>query len=222
VRYRPAGSHQAVGGDWYDACSQPDGSTTLVIGDVVGHDAEATAAMSQARSMLRALAHDRPGSPAHILGRLDRVLTALQVGRMATALLARVEPGHGEPAHGGAGTGRSRMRWSSAGHVPPLLLRRDGEVRVLDRPPDRLLRAGWTGPRRDHEVPLAAGDTVLLVTDGPAEKGRCDIDRGLDRLAAVLAELVGRPVEELCDAVLDRILTRRADDDVALLALRCP
>ena len=84
--------YQEVGGDWYDAFVEPDGATALVIGDVVGHDVEATAAMSQVRSMLRALANDRPGSPAHILARLDRVLTGLVVDTMATALLARVEP----------------------------------------------------------------------------------------------------------------------------------
>src|SRR5215210_5295218 len=45
VRYRPAGAYQQVGGDWYDAFTQPDGATLLVIGDVVGHDVEAAAAM---------------------------------------------------------------------------------------------------------------------------------------------------------------------------------
>jgi phosphoserine phosphatase RsbU/P len=212
VRYRPAAVHQAVGGDWYDAFAQPDGATSLVIGDVVGHNVEATAAMSQIRSMLRALAQDRPGSPAGILTRLDRVLTGLHVDKMATALVARVEP----PAEPGI---RS-LRWASAGHVPPLVLRSGGGVQVLTTPPERLLGTGWTGKRHDHQLRLQPGDTMLLVTDGLIEHGRCDVDAGLARLTAVLAELTDLPVEQLCDRLLDRIVDGRADDDIALLAVR--
>ena len=60
VRYRPAAAHQQVGGDWYDAFGQPDGGALLVIGDVVGHNVDAAAAMGQIRSILRGIAYDRP------------------------------------------------------------------------------------------------------------------------------------------------------------------
>src|SRR5206468_7761847 len=59
VRYRPAAVYQQVGGDWYDAFDQPDGATLLVIGDVVGHNVDAAAAMGQIRSILRGIAFDR-------------------------------------------------------------------------------------------------------------------------------------------------------------------
>ncbi|WP_368073872.1 SpoIIE family protein phosphatase [Blastococcus mobilis] len=52
----------------------------LVIGDVVGHNVDAAAAMGQIRSILRGIAYDRPESPAQILTRVDRVLTGLKVG----------------------------------------------------------------------------------------------------------------------------------------------
>jgi sigma-B regulation protein RsbU (phosphoserine phosphatase) len=212
VRYRPAASHQAVGGDWYDCFQQPDGATELVIGDVVGHSVEAAAAMGQLRSMLRALAYDRPASPALTLSRLDRVLAGLHVDALASALIARVGPPDGQAAR--------TMHWSSAGHVPPLVLRREGRVEVLDRPPQRLLGTGWTGERVDHEVALLPGDTVLLVTDGLVEHGRYDIDRGMARLTGVLAQLRDAPVEELCDRLLGQVLAGRTEDDVAVLALR--
>jgi serine phosphatase RsbU (regulator of sigma subunit) len=211
VRYLPAASHQAVGGDWFDSFVLPGGGLALVIGDVVGHNVAATAAMSQIRSMLRAVACDRPGSPADVLGRLDRVLTDLGVDKLATALLARVEPPDGQ---------RSRtLCWSSAGHVPPLLLRPHGRVTVLATPPQRLLGTGWTGRRTDHQRRLAPGDTVLLATDGLLEHGRCDLDTGMARLTAVLGRLAGAPVEELCDRLVSDIVTGTADDDIALLAL---
>jgi len=56
VRYTPAAEAARVGGDWYDAFLQPSGGMMLVIGDVVGHDTTAAAAMGQLRSLLRGIA----------------------------------------------------------------------------------------------------------------------------------------------------------------------
>ena len=216
VRYRPAASYQQVGGDWYDAFQQPDGATMLVIGDVVGHNIDAAAAMGQIRSILRGIAYDRPESPARVLTRVDRVLTGLTIGTLATALVARIE----QPPDL-AGEGLRRLRWSSAGHLPPLLQSADGTVRPLDSSPDRLLGADSTGERRDHDALLQPGDTVVFYTDGLIEHGRTGIDEGITRLIDHLAELAGQPLEKLCDLLLDRIAPGRADDDIAILAVRC-
>jgi serine phosphatase RsbU (regulator of sigma subunit) len=215
VRYRPAASHQQVGGDWYDAFPQPDGATLLVIGDVVGHNVDAAAAMGQIRSILRGIAYARPETPAQVLTRVDRVLTGLHLGTLATALVARLEA-PAAPTTPGLRT----LRWSSAGHLPPLLLRTDGTVHPLDNPPERLLGAGATRPRTDHEVDLHPGDTVVFYTDGLIEYGRTGIDEGITRLTAHLAELADLPLEKICDQLLDRIAPGRADDDIAILAVR--
>jgi serine phosphatase RsbU (regulator of sigma subunit) len=216
VRYRPASAHALVGGDFYDAFTQPDGATLLVVGDVAGHSVEAAAAMSQLRSAVRTLAYDSPDSPGRTLTRVDRVLTGLGFGTLATALVARIE----QPVEQ-ARAGLRTLRWSSAGHLPPLLLHLDGTVDLLDTTPERLLGVDEPTVRTDHEATLQPGDTVLLVTDGLVEHGRGDIDTGLARLTGVLTELADVPVDELCDRLLDRILPGRADDDIALLAVRC-
>ena len=216
VRYRPASAHALVGGDFYDAFRQPDGATLLVVGDVAGHSVEAAAAMSQLRSTIRTLAYDRPGSPAQTLSRADRVLSGLGFGTLATALLARIE----QPAEQ-AGTGLRTLRWSSAGHVPPLLLHPGGAVSVLDSHPERLLGADEPTVRTDHEATLHPGDTLLLVTDGLVEHGRVDLDTGMARLIGVLTGSAEVPVDELCDRVIERVVPGRADDDIALLAVRC-
>jgi phosphoserine phosphatase RsbU/P len=216
VRYRPAAAYQQVGGDWYDAFIQPDGATLLVIGDVVGHDVDAAAAMGQIRSILRGIAYDRPETPAQVLTRVDAVLTGLRIDTLATALVARLE----QPADLAA-RGLRRLRWSSAGHLPPLLLCPDGSLRPLDTRPERLLGAEFPRPRTDHEALLRPGDTVLLYTDGLVEHGRTGIDEGITRLSGQLAELVDVPLEKLCDQLLDRIVPGRADDDIAVLAVRC-
>ncbi|MCW2677331.1 MAG: putative sensor protein, partial [Modestobacter sp.] len=69
VRYRPATQGISIGGDWYDAFLQPDGSSVLVIGDVMGHDLEAAAAMAQLKTLVRAIAYDRQDEPAGVLRR---------------------------------------------------------------------------------------------------------------------------------------------------------
>jgi phosphoserine phosphatase RsbU/P len=216
VRYRPATAHALVGGDFYDAFTQPDGATLLVVGDVAGHSVEAAAAMSQLRSALRTLAYDRPDSPAETLGRVDRVLTGLHFGTLATALVARLEQTEEQRREG-----LRTLRWSSAGHLPPLVLRVADGVELLEATPERLLGADEPSTRTNHTTTLYPGDTVLLVTDGLVEHGRTDIDSGLERIRAVLTEVGGDPVDLLCDRLLDRILTGPAEDDVAILAVRC-
>src|SRR5581483_2949843 len=62
--YRPATTPGHLGGDWYDALLVPDRACAAVIGDVVGHDLHAAAAMAQIRNMLRALLYDQRTSPS--------------------------------------------------------------------------------------------------------------------------------------------------------------
>ncbi len=215
VRYQPASQNMYVGGDWYDAF-QHDGATLLVIGDVVGHNVDAAAAMGQVRSITRGIAFDRREEPAQLLARVDDVLTGLHIGTLATALIARLDPPV-DPADEGV----RALRWSSAGHLPPLLLRPGGSTEVLATTPETLLGTESRHPRSDHQVLLHPGDTVLFYTDGLVEQGRIDIDDGIDRLAALLTELGHLPVEELADGLLARIVTDSAEDDVAVIALRC-
>jgi len=215
VRYRPASRHSVVGGDFYDAFLQPDGAMLVVVGDVAGHSVDATAAMSELRSTVRALAYDHGDGPAATLQRTDRALTGLGFDTLATVLVASLE----RPPAAGADEPWT-MCWSSAGHPPPLLLRADGGVEVLERPAERLLGTGVPTPRSDHLLELHPGDAVVLYTDGLLEHQRTGIDEGLQRLSSVLADLAGRPATEICDEVLDRVVTGPAADDVALLVVR--
>jgi serine phosphatase RsbU (regulator of sigma subunit) len=216
VRYQPAATNMHVGGDWYDAFQQPDGATLMVIGDVVGHNVDAAAAMGQIRSVVRGIAYDRQEEPARILVRVDEVLSGLRIGTLATALIARLEQTPEQE--------RLRLRtlrWSSAGHLPPLVLRAAGGTELLDSRPETLLGTGVARPRSDHLATLHDGDTVVFYTDGLVEHGRTSIDEGLDRLAGLVEEQRGRPLEALCDGLLARLVRNRPDDDVALVVVRC-
>ncbi len=216
VRYRPAAAAAQVGGDWYDAFLQPDGATVLVIGDVMGHDIEAAAAMSQVRSLLRGIAYYSGEAPAAVLAGLDAAMAGLAVGTTATAVVARLEQDEDERRRD-----VTRLRWSNAGHPPPMLLTPDGTVTALSGlGHDLLLGIDPHLPRIDEEVALDRGSTVLLYTDGLVERRDQDYDHGLLRLREAMSELAKESLDELCDGVLARLLPERAEDDVALVAVR--
>jgi PAS domain S-box-containing protein len=215
VRYQPAAHEAQVGGDWYDAFLQPDGATMLVIGDVVGHDSDAAAAMGQLRGLLRALAWDNDEPPAATLTRAERAAEGLAVASLATAILARVERHPDVPV-----AGRRVLRWSNAGHVPPLLLAPDGSTTLLDTRPDLMLGVDATTPRHDHVLDLEERHTLLLVTDGLVERRGTDLDAGMARLRKALRDLGDVPLEDLLDTVLARLVPRAGEDDVAIVAVR--
>lgn len=224
VRYVPAASAAQVGGDWYDAFVQPDGATVLVIGDVMGHDRHAAAAMSQVRTLLRGIGATSGGTPAQMLTALDTTMERLRVEAMASAVVLRLEQGAEDRA-----AGRTTLRWTNAGHLPPLLVTPDGTVRELRTEPELVLGVTAGGGRTDAQVPVPRGSTVLLFTDGLVERRGEHLQDGLDRLAELVARLVPEARRRagehavldaawLADAVLSRGTAGDApDDDIALL-----
>ena len=216
ARYVPAARAAQVGGDWYDAFLQPDGATMLVIGDVVGHDTAAAAAMGQVRGLLRGIAYTTEQGPADVLTRLDQAIEGLQIGTNATAVVARLEQTEQE-RHAGV----THLRWSNAGHPPPMVLDPDGSVRILSgSEADLLLGLDPTSPRGELRVTLGRGSTVLLYTDGLVERRGQNLDEGIERLRTSLAELRHLPLDELCDQLLDTLLPSVREDDVAVVAVR--
>jgi serine phosphatase RsbU (regulator of sigma subunit) len=228
VRYHPAAEAAQVGGDWYDAFIQPDGATSIVIGDVVGHDTASAAAMGQLRNILRGIAVTTNTSPADLLRQVDTAMARLGIETTATVAVARFEQTEQEREQG-----VTRMRWSNAGHPPPIVIAHPDHnppvsygptsAHVLWGPDSNLLLGLDPNYRRDETaVTLERGSTVLLYTDGLVERRGELIDIGIDKLTGIFNELVeaGFPLEDLCDELLRRMLPAKPDDDVALIAVR--
>ncbi|MEU2284080.1 SpoIIE family protein phosphatase [Streptomyces sp. NPDC013178] len=209
ARYLPATYGLNIGGDWYDAFRQPDGSLITVIGDVTGHGLHAAVMMSQLRTALRAYAVDG-GSPGVLLTRLHTFLHHLQPDLYATAVIARFQPG--EPV----------LTWAAAGHPPPVLREPDGRVRTLDAKPGAMLGIPLRQEIADHTVPLVPGSTLALYTDGLVERRAQGIDPGIERLAAALGgfrtEELDADLDGSAERILDPMLSdSERDDDVCLL-----
>lgn len=208
ARYRPANEAVQIGGDWYDAFMQHDGRSVLVIGDVVGHDITAAAAMGQLRSILRGVAVATGASPAELMSQVDHALGTLRMTTIATALVVRSEPVD-------AGSGTVRVTWSNAGHPPPLVCDADGTVRQLDGH-DLLLGVEPDAPRHEQTAELAPGATLLMFTDGLVERRGEGIDDGLARLREVFGHVHALPLA----ALIASLLPQDHEDDIAILAAR--
>jgi serine phosphatase RsbU (regulator of sigma subunit)/PAS domain-containing protein/anti-sigma regulatory factor (Ser/Thr protein kinase) len=226
-RYLPAGSHVAVGGDWFDVIRLSGSRVGLVVGDVVGHGTHAAATMGRLRTAVRTLA-DLDLPPDELLTRLDDVVTRLVAEEgtspddgaitdlTATCLYAVYDPV------------TRHASLARAGHPYPALVSPDGVATFLDLPAGPPLGLGGL-PFEAVELDLPEGSLLVLYTDGLIESRHRDIQTRLDELLAVLT-MTHRPVadtadaapvlESVCDTMIKTMLTDRPTDDVAFLLAR--
>lgn len=201
----------AGSGDWYDGFPLPDDASALIIGDVIGHDAQAAVTMSQLRNMLRALACDRQDPPSDILRRLDLISDTLYPGHVASCIHARLEASR---------HGRWHLHFSNAGHPPPLLVERDGDTSYLDDSHVLLLGVDTAQSRSDHEEILAPAATLLLCTDGLIERPGENVEDRLHRLREDAAAHARESLSIFCDEILADFGTGSTDDIASPYA--CP
>ncbi|MEW1720827.1 SpoIIE family protein phosphatase [Streptomyces sp. NPDC093109] len=225
-RYLPAGSRAGVGGDWFDVIPLSGNRVALVVGDVVGHGIHASASMGRLRTAVRTLADvDLP--PDELLTHLDDLVSHLAdddsyaaaaetTGELgATCLYAVYDPVS------------RRCAMASAGHLPPALRLPDGTVELFDIVAGPPLGIGGV-PFEVTERELPEGSVLALCTDGLIGGPDRDVEAGLERLRAVLAERPAegpaaedfQSLEALCDRVMTRLLPGRPTDDAALLVTR--
>jgi PAS domain-containing protein len=215
VRYVAAAEEAQVGGDWYDAFLQEDGSTVLVIGDVMGHDNRAAAAMGQVRALLRGIGYTTGTGPAEMLSRLDAAIEGLRVQTTATGLVVQVDPREA------GDTGPATLCWSNAGHPPAIVVPPGGGSVVLETDePDLLLGVLAHIDRQESQAVLEPGGTLLLYTDGLIERRGESLDEGLTALKSAIDRFSDLPLPQMCDQVLAELLPDELDDDVAVVAVR--
>nr|WP_255426359.1 SpoIIE family protein phosphatase [Pseudonocardia sp. C8] len=218
ARYLVGTDGNQVGGDWYDVLPLPDGSVGAAVGDVVGHDLSAAAAMGQLRGVLRSYAWGGDG-PGSVLDRCDQLVQGLDIAAMATAVYARLEP----PAVDGSRV----LTYANAGHPAPLLVEPGGPLVRLDAHHSPMLGAvpefgRADGARRDEaSVTCAPGSLLVFYTDGLTDILGEDADA---RAALIERTVEGMPRDADPESVVERLLEvclpDRLVDDIALLAIR--
>ncbi|MGB8963351.1 MAG: SpoIIE family protein phosphatase, partial [Pseudonocardiaceae bacterium] len=203
VRYEPAVNHLAVGGDWYDIVELGGDRVGVAVGDCVGHGLAAAAVMGQLRTASRTLLLENH-TAAEVLSALDGVAALIPGARCTTVYCAIIDRGTGEVSYG------------CAGHLPAVVARGDGHTELLDDARSvPLATAEMVRPQAT--TMLAAGDTVLLYTDGLVERRRCSLDDGIDRARKVLAETRDLAPAVIAERLAEHLLGDGHDDDVAYL-----
>jgi phosphoserine phosphatase RsbU/P len=223
AQYLPASTGSDVGGDFYDvyrldAPTAGPGRWLVAIGDVCGTGAAAAARTGMVRDVLRVLL--REGRPLiRAVELLNEVMLEagdpLKFATLAAAVVTMRGPDRPSAPV-------LDVQLVLAGHLQPVLVRPDGRVELLGRHGT----AVGLVERLDltcSTYTLAAGDALLLYTDGVTERRRGDEQFGTERLLRASAAAAGRPAARLLTAVrgaLDRFTADPGDDDIAMLALR--
>lgn len=209
VRYRPAVSALNVCGDWYDLVELPGEQMAVAVGDVVGHGLAAAGVMGQLRSALSA-AMRVSTSPARALDVLGLYARSVKGAESTTSVSVRID------------WDSFTLTYSSAGHLPPALLRSDGTVVFLDQATDPPLAARVEHmPRPEARQDFTSGESLVLYTDGLIERRHEDIDDSLARLTHTLISHRTLRPEKLADALLTDLVPKGgATDDTALVVLR--
>jgi sigma-B regulation protein RsbU (phosphoserine phosphatase) len=210
--YRPAGSGDEIGGDFYDIFELAEGDWVFAIGDVCGKGVHAAVVTAVARHTIRAAAV-RGGDLSEVLQTLNEVLLREESQRFCTAALVRTR------TRGGTVTASI----TSAGH-PLALLARPGVAAVNVGAIGTLLGVLREPTFANTDVPLRSGDRVVLFTDGVTEARRDREFFGDSRLR----EAIGRhdePAAVTAGRILQSVLDfQRGNprDDIVVMVLRVP
>jgi anti-sigma regulatory factor (Ser/Thr protein kinase) len=217
TRYVAGSPEVDVGGDWFDVTDLGAGRFGIGVGDVSGRGLPAAAVMGQARAAMRAAAHAALG-PGDLLGLLDTHVAELVAPQLESG--ARLPPRFATAVYGVLEPFDETLRLASAGHPPVLVRGPDGKVRMVSAPPGPPLGLG-IGPFEELVTPFPPGSLIAAFTDGLVESRDVDLELGMSRIAACMADAAPTvDLEELADSLLTAAGADRAADDVALLLVR--
>jgi serine phosphatase RsbU (regulator of sigma subunit)/CHASE1-domain containing sensor protein/anti-sigma regulatory factor (Ser/Thr protein kinase) len=208
-RYQPA---REVGGDFYDFLRLDDGRVGLVIGDVSGKGIAAALVMANTQSVLRAVARRGNVAPGRVLAEANEVLYAyIPSGTFVTCFYGVLDLENG------------RLVYANAGHDPPYSQRGGDEQELRARGMPLGLMPDM--PYEEKEAVLAAGDDLLLYSDGLVEAHDTKGDMfGFPRLRRLIMAQSTGSGEELIDVLLAELTSftgtdAEQEDDITLVTL---
>ena len=186
---------QATGGDYFDYVAMADGCLGIVVADVTGHGVGPALLMAETRAYLRTLAMNATDVGEILTGTHRALADDVDLERYVTLLLAKLDP-------------RSQsLSYASAGHPTGYVLEASGAVKALLKPTGVPFGAPLKAPyAAAPPIPLAAGDIVLLVTDGIEEATSPDNQFfGAQRILDVVRSHTRNTAQEILQALEDAV-----------------
>lgn len=208
---------RAVGGDFYDLAEMGSGRLFFAVGDVAGKGIPAALFMAMTKAQLSAGVAAGDGDLGHLLSRMSTELERQNTEQLFVTAFVGV-----------ADMQQERLWYCSAGHVVPTLIDARGHVHPLDdaQGPPLCALDGFRYQQRSR--PWAAGDALVVVTDGVTEvqdaQGQClGSQRLMQRLASRGPGLTARQLaQEVRNLVREHGGREEPDDDLTVLCLRRP
>jgi serine phosphatase RsbU (regulator of sigma subunit) len=199
-----------VGGDLYDYAARSDGGLTFVVADVAGKGTSAALLTAVVQGLFAAEADGEKG-PAEVIASVNRILCRRGIAaRFVTAFYGEIAADR-------------TLRYCNAGHNPPFLIRSGGLKRLHDG--GTVMGLFHDCDFRTGEVPMAAGDTLVLFSDGVTEAENTAGDEfGDDQLRQCLDGAAQRSAIEIVESVRQSLAEfcggATARDDVTIMALK--
>ncbi len=201
---------RVVGGDYFDIYAFSESKLAMSIADVSGKGMSAALLMSNLQAALKATASEAV-PPEQLCAKVNRIICG------------NVSPGKFITAFYGLLDGSSnRLVYTNAGHNAPILTHRDGSWQRLGEGGAPLgLFPDWSYGR--GEVQFAAGDRLVLFTDGVTEvSSAAGEEFGEERLVKVLLENRHLSAPELQERILAEVAKfsgGRFEDDATLVVV---
>jgi anti-sigma regulatory factor (Ser/Thr protein kinase) len=185
----------------------------LCIGDVSGKGVPAALLMAVTKTLIKSFA-TQSHPPGEVVTHVNEELSRDNESAMfVTAFISQLNLATGE------------LRYTNAGHNPPLVRRAGGVVERLGSRHGAVLGAAEGVTYGESAVMLAPGDTIVLFTDGVTEA--LDTSEQLfteQRLQQVLRDQGDGSAKEVATAVMGAVDTfaygAEQADDITLLSLR--
>ncbi len=201
-----------LGGDCYDFVPLPHNRLALAVGDASGKGLAAALMISNVQSSLRTAASFAESDVVAVLGAVNRqVYTSSLADRYATLF------------YGVFDGGKRTLRYSNAGHNPPMVIRRDQPVVWLETggPPVGMF-SNFT--YEESEVQLEPGDLIVAYTDGVIEAvNPAGEEWGVEGLRRAATGSKAYHADDLVEAIfasMDEFSRGRQTDDATVIVLR--
>jgi len=203
---------RTVGGDYYDYLTFPDGRIAVLVGDVAGKGMPASLLMSSLQARVKVLFEDGDDL-AHKITRLNKSTSAsCPDNRFITFFMMIADPNSGE------------ITFTNAGHNPPMLIRDNGTLELLEGG-GMILGIMPMAKYTEATVKMEPGDILILYSDGVTEAvNPVDEDFGEARLTEFVNSMKDRPAAAIMNAIHAEV-TRFADtapqaDDITVVVVK--
>ncbi len=201
-----------VAGDFYDFFFVNENTLMIVMADVSGKGIPAAMIMAVTRTIIRNLANTGE-SPARILEEANNLL-----------IESRTQPIFVTIFLGCYDIVSGTLNFANAGHHPAYIINQQGEINSTGDATGTIVGMLDEAKYENNSIVLAPENYLVLYTDGiPEARSPEKQFFGDDKFTSLLSEYAGKPTNEICDRIIDRVTEFQAGDladDITLLVLR--